>query len=78
MEIRKNDDGTLDEVFAPVVQNFHLEQMDDGHWWLGFEADGRSWHMNFHARGKITARISDEGPAESPPIAQTIVAREMP
>jgi hypothetical protein len=68
----------LDEVVAPLVQNFHLEQMSAGHWWLGFEAAGRRWCLNFHARGKIAARIEDDGPGESPPIAQTIVARKMP
>jgi hypothetical protein len=31
IEIRRNEDGTVDEVVTPT---FHLEQMDDGHWWM--------------------------------------------
>jgi hypothetical protein len=31
IEIRRNEDGTVDEVVTPT---FHLEQMDLDHWWL--------------------------------------------
>lgn len=45
VEVRKNDDGTIDEVvFAfPNGGSFHLEQMDSGTYWIGIhwiDADG--------------------------------------
>lgn len=42
-EVRLNHDGTIDEI---VVQNcdVHIEQMDDGHWWIGISAGPkRQW-----------------------------------
>lgn len=33
-EVRTNDDGSLDEIVAEGV-DIHLEQMNDGCWWLG-------------------------------------------
>jgi hypothetical protein len=41
-EIRRNPDGTIDEIFADGV-DFHLEQMDDGVWVIILTyPDGRS------------------------------------
>lgn len=51
-EIRRNEDGTLDEVVG--FGSFHLEQMDTGHWWLQLGP-----HMvNLRAR-KITAHVGE-------------------
>ena len=50
-EIRLNDDGSLDEVVG--VGEFHLEQMDDGHWWMQLG----DVHVHLTARGKITANV---------------------
>lgn len=33
-EVRLNGDGSIDEIVAENV-SFHLEQMDDGFWWIG-------------------------------------------
>ena len=33
LEIRKNNDGSLDEIVANNA-NIHLEKMDDKTWWL--------------------------------------------
>lgn len=33
-EVRLNGDKTIDEIIAESV-DFHLEQMDNGHWWIG-------------------------------------------
>ncbi len=54
-EIRRNDDGTLDEVVArdAVV---HLEQMDDDHWWMCIESGGESVHVNLWSA--VRPRIS--------------------
>jgi hypothetical protein len=60
IEIRKNDDGTLDEVCANPCR-FHLEQMDDGHWWMEIEGEQHParFHINLFTKGKtkIHARI---------------------
>ena len=36
VEIRRNDDGSLDEVLLYDEERclFHLEQMDGDHWWF--------------------------------------------
>jgi hypothetical protein len=34
IEIRRNEDGTVDEVVTPT---FHLEQLQNGVWWLRIE-----------------------------------------
>lgn len=54
-EIRRNEDGSLDEIVA--YDSFvHLEQMDTGHWWLGITLpDGKIIHTHLTSRGKITA-----------------------
>lgn len=52
--VRYNDDGTLDEVvgYGPV----HLEQMANGHWWIGF-GDREGLHVHLRARGTIKATV---------------------
>lgn len=51
IEVRRNDDGTLDEVVATGC-DFHLEQMDQGHWWMVISKGGRVVHINLAtARG---------------------------
>lgn len=56
-EIRNNDDGSLDEIVAHAC-DLHLEQMADGHWWMGIQThDGKSYHLNLHSRGKINANV---------------------
>ena len=37
-EVRRNDDGTIDEIVAEGCV-IHLEQMDKGSWYLGLYAD---------------------------------------
>lgn len=45
-EARYDDQALLDEVVADDVANFHLEQMDDRHWWIGLEhKDGTTTHI---------------------------------
>jgi hypothetical protein len=55
VELRFNDDGSLDEVFAHGV-NVHLEQLDDGHWYLGLSEpgdDGDLWQFWLYSRKRI-------------------------
>jgi len=40
-EIRRNDDGSLDEVVACRPRFVHLEQMDTDSWWLRIDIDGK-------------------------------------
>ena len=40
-EIRRNDDGSLDEVVACKPRFVHLEQMDTDEWWLRIDVDGK-------------------------------------
>lgn len=57
IDIRRNDDGSLDEIAAPSA-TIHLERLDDNHWWLRIEQDGRLYHVNFTARrAKIAATV---------------------
>lgn len=56
LEVRRNDDGSLDEVVCS--QAFvHLEQMSATHWWMVVERDGKQVTVNFSSRSKITARV---------------------
>lgn len=54
-------DGEVDEIFAEGV-NIHIEQMDDGVWWIGIgHPDGTVDHLNLYtARGaKIIAKFDE-------------------
>ena len=55
----RSPEGQLDEVVAENV-TFHLEQMNDGHWWIGLtHLDGSVDHINLTTKrnAKITARF---------------------
>lgn len=60
LEVRRNDDGSLDEI---VCDNafVHLEQMDGNAWWMRVTWGNRSVDVWFSARGKITARAQESG-----------------
>ena len=57
IEIRRNEDDTLDEV---VTRGFHLEQMSDNHWWLMVSNSRREVHVDLSARTKIVAAVREE------------------
>jgi hypothetical protein len=51
VEVRLNGDNTIDEIVADDVTNFHLEQMDDGLWWMGIMTrGGQRLLVNLHTR----------------------------
>ena len=53
IDIRKNEDGSLDEVVATDC-GFHLEQMDDGYWWIGITLqDGSTYHINISLKAFV-------------------------
>ena len=68
VEIRLNDDGTLDEVVGG--EGIHLEQMDTNHWWMAVYYPGGRVTVGFHARGKITANVEREPTAREPESAK--------
>lgn len=37
IELRLNCDGTIDEIVTHQPVSFHLEQMDDGVYWIGLD-----------------------------------------
>ena len=59
IEVRFHKDGSLDEIILWNEDHkcsFHLEQMDDDHWWMGVYGDTES--VNVHltkVEGKIVA-----------------------
>jgi hypothetical protein len=56
--VRRNADGTVDEVTASLVQHFHLEQMGKRDWWIGLRlADGREVHINLSSKKRISVEV---------------------
>ncbi len=61
VEVRNNDDGTVDEVLLYVGKRcvFHLEQMDTGAWWFALYPEGvEDDHFDIHSsrRVRVTQR----------------------
>ncbi len=57
----QKDDVCFDEL---VIDDwFHLEQMNERHWWLGLGRGGDTLHIRIQipAKGQITVGIEDEG-----------------
>ena len=61
IEIRRNRDGSLDEVVAQNVF-VHLEQMADNAWWMGVSTpdDAHLVHVNFYSERVIEAEAEDQ------------------
>lgn len=57
VEVRLNDDGTIDEIVTQQPVRLHLEQMDDGQYWIGLSwKDGkkeRQQHIMLTRKGKF-------------------------
>lgn len=62
-EIRLNDDNNIDEVCVQGLDHFHLEQMDDGVYWIGLSRGEEMLHINLHAvkKRRLDVRVNDEG-----------------
>ena len=51
----------LDEIVA-CGASVHLEQMAHDHWWMGLEAGGKYFHLNFGIQdGRLWVHLSDQG-----------------
>lgn len=61
IEIRRNRDGSLDEVVAQNVF-VHLEQMADNAWWMGVSTPDNAHlvHVNFYSQRVIEAEAEDQ------------------
>lgn len=66
IEIRFNDDGSLDEVIVYVDGKciVHLEQMSDVSWWVGLYAKGHTAHLdigskNYRSHVEVTPEAWD-------------------
>jgi len=57
-ELRPDLDGTLDELLATGVESVHLEQMDNGLWWLAIHKDGQRQVVWFESATPIHAWTS--------------------
>lgn len=54
--IDRNPDGTLDD--AVFDGRIHIEQMDEGHWWVGITThEGALYHINLYSKRPIAAYI---------------------
>lgn len=59
--IRRNPDNTVDEIIVHDLDFFHIEQMDNGHWWIMARKGGQRMHINLHSRRKIRLSLIEEG-----------------
>lgn len=52
VEIRKNPDGSIDEIVAKDCA-IHVEQMDNSGWYMGIDGpDGSYWQFWFGAKNR--------------------------
>lgn len=65
-EIRRNEDGTLDEVVA--TGQYHLEQMSATHWWMAVQYPGGRVTVNLHSKATIKGYAEIEPDAAALPV----------
>ena len=67
VEIRRNPDGSIDEIVAHAC-NVHVEQMDAAGWYMGVMAsDGSYWQFWFGAKNRrapVEFRHTETSPAD--------------
>ncbi len=56
IEIRYNEDGTIDEI---VAGNAHLEQMSEHEWSLSLYTQDEDVLVSLYSRGRINVRIDE-------------------
>lgn len=59
-EVRTNEDGSLDEIVTEQIDSFHLEQMDDGCWWLGIYRGTERQVVWLNSKKPITANTYED------------------
>ena len=67
MEVRLDDDGTLDRWLRPAPP-CTWSAWSAGHWWLGIESAGRLIHVNLSTKGgaAIVANVDDQTAEAAP------------
>ena len=61
IELRRNADGSLDEVVCDAVTGMHLEQMDDDVWiLLATLPDGRELRLTITADTRVSVEAEIE------------------
>lgn len=59
--VKRNQDGSLDELVVRQVETFHIEQMDRESWWIGLSlADGRSIRIDIWSKAAVYVRADTE------------------
>lgn len=57
-EVRLNPDRTIDEVVIKQPEMVHIEQMNDGLWWIGITVDDVLMHVNFHTKNNMPITVN--------------------
>lgn len=53
IEIRRNDDGSIDEIVSDQIKTLHIEQMSNDGWYMGIDCtDGSYWQFWFGAKNR--------------------------
>jgi hypothetical protein len=51
VEIRRNPDGSVDEVIARMENGFvHIEQLSENQWWVGLQLNKEEWRIVWSTR----------------------------
>lgn len=58
----KTGELEVDEIVCKSPGFFHLEQMDDGHWWMALDSEDRksNIHINLSTRRNAVIRCTAE------------------
>lgn len=59
-EVRLNSDGSIDEIVVVKPEMVHLEQMDDGLWWMGITAGNIVMHVNISTKRNTPIHVNCE------------------
>ncbi len=60
IEVRLNADESVDEIVASNV-SLHLEQMDDGYWWMGISRpNGERMMVNLYTKHRAAIAVNAE------------------
>lgn len=60
-EVRLNDDSSIDEIVLFNVETFHLEQMDEGSWWIGLNfKNGDMMHVRLFNKRNRPVKVNCE------------------
>jgi len=68
-EIRRNPDGTPDDIVARHPVGVHIEQMDTNHWWIGIDlSDSERITIDLTSNSRIGVYTNIESDTTTPGI----------